>query len=452
MANYIKAYYVDPISGNDRNIGTINNPFKTIQKGVDAAETNNNDSNKIHLKGGTYYLNRTLDIDSGGSNNAYLTIQPLSGNKVILDGSNISGANNLINIRDANYINITGLEINNAPRHGIEVINGSHINITNNLVHDTEGMGIRVRGYMAIEGDTSVQSSHVLIKNNNVYYTNLDNSGSNKGVNNWGAAIQAWNANQVKIVNNTVSKNYGEGIGLTLVDNGVVSKNLLYDNFSIQLYLDNVTDSFVGANYIYNSGDRRFYRNNFSAHGIGLANEIHDIATPNLFSLNNNQIRRNVIVGVNTGIIYGTWGGIHQENPNHHQGLKNTTIAHNTIYNSEFHSLRFFADSNNQNVRVLNNIFAQSGYDLSEIDDLTGINFQRNLWFGGNPGEGKSLTDLVQNPLFVNPGGANLADYRLQWNSPAIDAVNSSNNIWVTDGQPDLGALEFGQPVFEVGD
>jgi hypothetical protein len=83
---------------------------------------------------------------------------------------------------------------------------------------------------------------------------------------------------------------------------------------------------------------------------------------------------------------------------------------------------------------------------------LTGINFQRNLWFGGNPGEGKSLTDLVQNPLFINPGGANLADYRLQGNSPAINAVNSSNNIWVTDGQADLGALEFGQPVFEVGD
>jgi Right handed beta helix region len=457
MANYIEGYYIDPINGNDNNSGTASKPFKTIQKGINVAGTNNNDGNKVYLKGGTYYLNQTLEFDRSGSKNAYLTIQPASGSKVVLDGRNISGSRNMIDIRDADRISITGLEIRNSPNHGIEVVNGSYVNLIDNLVHNTKGMGIRVRGYMAelpqTEGDTYVQSSHVLIKDNGVYKTNLSNSGSRKGTANWGAAIQAWNANQVKIINNTVGENYGEGIGLTMVDNGVVSKNFLFDNYSVQLYLDSVTDSVVEANFIKNYGNREFYRDNAAANGIGLANEIHNVANPSRFYLNNNQIKRNVIAGADTGIIYGTWGGIHQGNPNNWAGLKNTSFSNNTVYGSKYKSLKFYGDSNTYNVQVANNIFYQNSLDdLSDVDDLTGVKFRRNLWFGGKAGEGSSSTDIVSNPLLVNPGWHKLDDYRLQWNSPAIDAVNSGNDSWVKDGQADLGALEFGEPVFNVGD
>jgi parallel beta-helix repeat protein len=456
MDNYIDAYYIDPNSGNDNNRGTINSPFKTIQKGINVAETNNNDGNRIYLKDGTYYLNQSLEINRGGSSNAYLSIQPLSGNKVVLDGRNVSEWRNIINIRDADRVNIKGLEIRNAPSHGIEVVNGSHVNITDNLIHDTKGMGIRVRGYMAelpeTEGNTYVQSSHVIIKDNGVYKTNLSNSGSREGSGNWGAAIQAWNANQVKIVNNTVGENYGEGIGLTMVNNGVVAKNHLFSNYSVQLYLDNVTDSLIESNYIHNNGDRRFYRNNSPANGIGMANEIHNVANPSRFYLNNNQIKHNVINGADIGIIYGTWGGIHQSYANNWRGLKNTVISNNTVHGSKYKSLKFFGDSNNSNVKVSQNIFSQNSLDdLSDVDDLTGISFRRNLWYGGRAGEGYSSTDILKNPLLASPGGYNVWDYRLQSNSPAIDAVNSGNNVWVTDGQADLGALEFGQPVFDVG-
>jgi hypothetical protein len=456
MANYIEAYYVDPNNGNDNNRGTVNSPFKTIQKGVDVAGTSSNDGNQIYLKGGTYYLNQTLEINRSGSSNAYLSIKPLSGSKVTLDGRNISGSRNLIDIRDASRINITGLEIRNAPNHGIEVVNGSYVNIADNLIHNTRGMGIRVRGYMAelpqTEGDTNVQSSHVVIKDNGVYQTNLSNSGSRKGFGNWGAAIQAWNANQVSITNNTVGENYGEGIGLTLVDNGVVAKNKLFSNYSVQLYLDNVTDSLVEANFIHNNGDTRFYRNNSPANGIGLANEIHNVANPSRFNLNNNKIKRNVVVGADIGLVYGTWGGIHQGNANNWRGLKNTSISNNTVYGSKYKSVKFFGDSNNSNVWISQNIFSQNSLDdLSDVDDLTGIDFHRNLWYGGKAGEGYSSRDIVRNPSFANPGGHNLANYQLQGNSSAIDAVNSGNTYWVTDGQSDLGALEFGQPVFDVG-
>lgn len=44
------------------------------------------------------------------------------------------------------------------------------------MIHHTQGMGIRVRGYtgenLQYEADSSVQSSDIVIENNNVYLTN----------------------------------------------------------------------------------------------------------------------------------------------------------------------------------------------------------------------------------------------------------------------------------------
>ena len=459
-SQYIDAYYIDPINGSDDNIGTVDSPLKTIQKGIDVAGENDNDGNQVYLKGGTHYLERPLEINRySGEETAYLTIKSAPGENAILDGSQVSEERGLIEVRDVRRINIIGLEIRNAPSHGIEVVNGQSINIYDNLISDTQGMGIRVRGYMAenlpSEGDTSKQSSHIVIEGNAVYNTNLSNSGVNKGSNNWGAGIQAWNADEITIVNNTVGGNYGEGIGLSLVDDTIVANNTVYDNFSVQIYLDNVTDSVVEANLIYSTGDRKFYRFDLPAHGIALANEIYNVSNPESFYLDNNLITRNVIVGADSGIIYGTWAGIHQNSAtNNLQGLKNTTISHNTIYDSESNTIRFYADSNNSNIDISNNIFYQeSDRDLTTIDSLTGIDFRRNLWFGGDPGDGSSATDIFADPLFVNPGGNNIANYRLQSNSVAIDAVESSNNSdWITDGEADLGALEFGEPVFVVGD
>ena len=449
---YIDAYYVDPKNGNDNNSGNADSPFKTIQQGVDVAGANDNDGNKVYLAGGVHYLDESVRINSySGEEDAPLTLQSAPGETAILDGSEISRQDALITIKNVDRIDIADLEIRNAPSHGIEVINGDYINIDDNLIHHTQGMGIRVRGYIAEvigEGDTTVQSTHVTIDGNGVFLTNLSNSGAKKGTNNWGAGIQAWNADEIRIVNNTVAENYGEGIGFSLVDDGVVANNYLYDNYSVQIYLDNATDSLVKNNFTFNGGDRRFYRDNFSASGIVLANEIHDVANPELFYLDNNTITHNIVVNANTGIMYGTWAGIHQNKASENwQGLKNTDITHNTIYNSEFHTINFYGDNNTNNVDVSNNIFYQeSNADLGIIDDLTGMNFQRNVWFGGDPGDGFGSTDVIAEPLFVNPGGYRVVDYQLQ-----SDPFASNNNSSFLE-QGNIGAIEVGEDIFATGD
>ena len=461
MANtteYIEAYYIDQRNGSDDNLGTRDSPLRTIQKGVNVAAENNNDGNKIYLTDGIHYLNKTLEINQqSGTSGSPLTIQPAPGASVIVDGHSVSDSRRgLIEIKDANHVDIKGLEIRNSPNHGIEVINGDYIDIYDNLVYDTRGMGIRVRGYIPnspYESDTTVQSTNVKIEGNGVYKTNLSNGGANKGKANWGAAIQAWNADDVTIVNNTVGENYGEGIGLSLVDDGKVANNIVYDNYSVQVYLDNVTDSEVEANFIFDGGDRRFHRFDLPANGIAMANEVHNVANPEKFYLNNNTITRNVIVNSNTGIVYGTWGGIHQSQSENWRGLKNTDITHNTVYNPEFNAVRFYPDFNVSNVNIAHNIFHQDsgGGSLADIDDLTGINFTRNLWSGGDPVDGSTPSDIMEDPQLVNAGGYSIADYRLRSNSAAIDAVNYSSDSFVTDGQADLGALEFGQPAFATG-
>ncbi|MEM8677173.1 MAG: right-handed parallel beta-helix repeat-containing protein, partial [Cyanobacteria bacterium P01_G01_bin.67] len=433
------AYYIDPKNGSDNNPGTFDRPFSSIQQGIDVAGETENDSNQIYLKGGTYNLTEAIEIDRySGEEDAFLTIQALPGEEVILDGSQVDSSGGLINIRNVRRVNIIGLEVRNAPSHGIEVVNGKYISIVDNLIHHTQGMGIRVRGYLGgdltYEADSTVQSSDVVIDNNEVYLTNLSNSGDNKGLDNWGAGIQAWNADDVTIINNTVGSNYGEGISLNLVDDGIVANNVVYDSFSVQIYLDNATDSIVENNFIYSTGDRLFDRGNRSAYGIALANEIYNISDPKRFYLDDNLIQHNVIVGADTGIIYGTWAGIHQDevtsNP---QGLRNSTISRNTVYGSESYSINFDADPNHENVTISDNIFYQeSEFDLSQIDSFTGLNFRSNLWFGGDTGDATSSSDIRADPLLVNPGGTEITDYQLQINSPAIDVLTGDRNYEIS--------------------
>ncbi|MEL7007103.1 MAG: DUF1565 domain-containing protein, partial [Cyanobacteria bacterium J06588_4] len=122
-SEYVDAYYVDPENGDDNNPGTFERPFKTIQQSIDVAGANKNDGNQIFLKEGIYYPERTIEINRhSGSEDAFLTIQPLPGEAAIIDGSQISGNGNIIDIRNVRRVNIVGLEIRNAPSHGIEVV------------------------------------------------------------------------------------------------------------------------------------------------------------------------------------------------------------------------------------------------------------------------------------------------------------------------------------------
>ena len=89
-------FYIAP-SGNDSNLGTINSPFATIEKAMEAVRnTNQNMSGDIHvyLRGGFHFLNQSLNFTAAdsGMNGRKVIYQSYPGeNAIISGGRQISG-------------------------------------------------------------------------------------------------------------------------------------------------------------------------------------------------------------------------------------------------------------------------------------------------------------------------------------------------------------------------
>lgn len=69
-------------SGNDHGNGTIHHPFRTLKRALDAAASYKGDTVRIYLRGGTYALDKTVDV----SNARQVTIMPWNGESVTFTG------------------------------------------------------------------------------------------------------------------------------------------------------------------------------------------------------------------------------------------------------------------------------------------------------------------------------------------------------------------------------
>ena len=152
-------------NGSSNNRGTIEEPFATIKDACDRIE-NGSTINIIYVRGGTYtnpgYGNGEKNnqsmpaITCNGKEEKYLTIKAYANEKVKFAFDSFNG----IRLK-GNYINFEGFEVEGPAQkisydealadwwigskiyngNGI-VINGHHINIKNNIVHDTTGSAI----------------------------------------------------------------------------------------------------------------------------------------------------------------------------------------------------------------------------------------------------------------------------------------------------------------------
>src|SRR4028118_1079686 len=288
------SYYV-ATNGNDSNPGTEDLPFATLRKAVEKVSG----GDTVNVRGGTYYLDRGLWIgkEKSGTASARTVFQSYPGEKAILDGSNLpkqnsSDASNPGKGEDgfvisAEYVDIKGFEIRKTTRTGINVWGGKHIQILNNTVHDIKGSGI----YMGYNGLTTV--TDILVDGNQVYNTCLVNNSRSKD-DGWPSAISSSGNGNIRVTNNKAYNNYGEGIGF-IGSGALISGNTVYDNFSVEIYLDNATNSTVEKNLIYTTNNSQFYRFNQPASGIQLANE------SDVNKLDNNKIINNIAIGGREG-------------------------------------------------------------------------------------------------------------------------------------------------------
>ncbi len=401
--NLGKTVYV-AANGSDSNLGTIDQPFKTIQGAVNRMV--DGAGGTILVRGGTYENTSVwIGTNRDGSANSPLVIKNYGDEKVYLKG-NIG--KDIIMV-GGEYVTIQGFDISNG-KTGIIGVKAQNLKVLNNTVHDVSGHGI------GIYGNTFGGTSNILLDGNTVYHAALGNK--TRTSYSWASGITISNGKYATVTNNHVYNNYGEGITATLSDNVRAANNTFHDNFSVQMYLDNATHSVFENNLIYTTGNSNFFNqiNNKwqAAVGIEMNNERYSVSNLN----NNNGINNNIVVGGRAGISLLN-------------RVQNTQIVNNTVYGASDRELLIHG-STPTNVTIQNNIFqrTQSAGLVFISANTPGLKFSHNVWSGGTPGKAATgAGDIYADPQFVNPGGLTAADYQLKSTSPAVNAGLSLSTV-----------------------
>ncbi|OQX87679.1 MAG: hypothetical protein B6D55_02585 [Candidatus Omnitrophica bacterium 4484_70.2] len=390
-------------------------------------------------------------------------------------------------INDASYITLYGLTVRFAGGRGISIL-GDYNKVQKCVVKFNGGIGINLFTYKNIE------TVGIKIIENHIFGNFLRNwpLGTYKW-GGWGGGVVSHGTPEVYFIGNIVHNNGGEGLlAYGNAGGAVFENNIVYDNWSVNIYLDGRYDSIVEGNFIFshdpdsgvlyhnkdkNPKDGKNFRR-LRPEGIMTADErfpatFHDI-----------RIVNNIIVGCRRGIThYG-----HAKD----SGLKNVLIANNTIIlpnkkgvGERFIGIRIpYNHGNNSNVIIRNNIvygenpdtyLLSIDYDPAKFNNFGGLIFDHNIWYNPNSscsfhmgsrwlkiydigfnkwakkcrengqGEGSKFVD----PKFVNAVGYAAKGLRLSSDSPAINAGIFIEGVTTDyfgnkrDGEPDIGAIEF---------
>ncbi|HYK00696.1 MAG TPA: right-handed parallel beta-helix repeat-containing protein [Thermoanaerobaculia bacterium] len=402
-------YYVAP-GGKAGNLGTLERPMRTLTAAVARVKA----GDEIVVRGGLYRETVTI-WQKSGRETAPIRLRVQAGEQAILDGTG-SSSNGVIVIGHSSHVRVEGFEIRNGRNAGIYIYDSHHVEVRENTVHDCGGHGINANS----SGDAKAGTTHDIVIANNVVYRCVLANRAKTAKSSWMQAVSAIRANRVEISGNYVYENYGEGIDYILSDNGTIRGNRVRDNYSINLYLDNAQSTTVDGNLVWCSADTAFHRNGEPPAGIAAANEKYKQQNP----LNHLTISNNIVLRCHSGFSYSEseYGG----------GLHNTVITNNVFYATDYASIWVRGRSNTHDTTVVaNNVFYQKyGRPYASVP-TRGLLFRNNAWFGGGDPETikRGEGDVREDPLLVNAGGGDAADYRLQAGSPLMDAGSTDGAV-----------------------
>ncbi len=424
-------YYV-ATDGNDDNAGTIEAPWKTIQKAADTVKA----GDTVCVRGGTYH--EKVEMKTSGTDGAYITFESCGEEVAVIDGESIPVRENdeenaLIIVSDKSYIRIKGFCVTNyvstneyVPA-GIRLSgSGQHIEILGCTVcgikttytgaagQDRNAHGISVYG---TNGEAPLDS--VVIDGCEVYDNMLGWSES---------VVLNGNVTNFRVTNNKIHDN--DNIGIDFIGfeetapyndqarNGICSGNEVwnissanngaYDDICADgIYVDGGKSIVIERNKVWNCDI-----------GIEVASEHAGRITENI------TIRNNVIYGCKA-VAGLAFGGYDEERG----GAENIRITNNTLYDNEPQILIQYDFQSDTNV-IRNNIFYK-GTDFE--GDSENILISHNV---------------TEDPAFVNE---EKADFHLADGSPAIDTglndeftgdLDMDNHDRVSGDGIDCGAYE----------
>ncbi|WP_248565423.1 right-handed parallel beta-helix repeat-containing protein [Paenibacillus sp. L3-i20] len=468
-----RVYYVAN-SGDDANLGTIDAPWRTIQKAADTLTG----GDTVYVRGGIY--EEFVSISSSGSEpTGFITFQAFPGEQPIVDGSKLSisnGESALIRIRNSNYIVIEGFEVRNLSSSssseypaGIRVDQGgSNIHLLNNNIHQIKNLSPDGNAHgIHIYGNTHLPLTNIKVGGNEIHHLILGSSES---------LTVSGNVDGFSVENNTVHDNNNIGIDIAgfygacstpCIDqarNGMVSGNVVYNiDSSVNSAYD---DGFNSAPGIYADGSNNVviernhvYNNDF---GISIASEVEGKTTSNI-TVQSNYIHHNDGAGIIMGGSEASNGGATNN------FIMNNTLIKNDTLGQGFGEIAL--QENNFNNSIINNIlYSLPGNQLFSKYNSSGSNnkIDYNLYYrmdGKDKSywewEGQSYSKLEDfraatsfdaHSIFADP---KLADTQngsilLNDNSPAIDRGIDNDAMYDFFGSSrkqgaavDIGASEF---------
>ncbi|HEV3486263.1 MAG TPA: right-handed parallel beta-helix repeat-containing protein, partial [Vicinamibacterales bacterium] len=423
-----KIWYVST-TGSDSNPGTYDLPFETIEK----ADTVVQPGDVVSVRGGTYMLAGRLTINARGTAQAPIVFRSHPGETAIIDGTNVTGVNEMLMLYRTEYVDFRDFEVRNSAKLCITGWAVKNTRFLSNKIHGC------VKNAITIYHDTYGASQDVTISGNEVWDTVRENMPPSPFPNGgWAQAIMVARTVRATVTDNYIHENWGEGIVIGNSEQVYVARNRSRDNFSCLMYIERSRHVTVDGNIVWNTNMPAFYRFDDVSHGILMANEFESVFPEHI--LGNVTIINNIIINTRYAVGYVDIeaGG----------GAKNTFIANNTVYKASKTTLRMEDDDFTGSV-IENNIFYQvNGWPVAQYFG-TGVAFRTNAWYGSTPPANVQHSgDVLTNPMLVNPGGYTANDYKLQAGSPCIGAGTANSvttDYWgTTRTSPwSIGAHEY---------
>lgn len=232
-------FFVDP-NGNDRNLGTAEAPWATLQWAADQVTA----GDRVTVRPGTY-AGFYLTANGTAGEPVEFIAQP----GVLINEENDTTPDG-INLEGASYVVIDGFEVAGMERTGVRTVGlpmnfATNVTIRNVYAHDNGRWGI-LTGHV----------DHLLIENNRLTNSIIEhgiyvsNSGDNPIVRN---NITSGNARAGIQLNADLSEG-GPGVVDGIISNAIISGNLIFDNGELggsAINLDGVQDSLIENNLLY---------------------------------------------------------------------------------------------------------------------------------------------------------------------------------------------------------
>jgi len=365
-----QTYYV-ATNGDDKNPGTEAKPFKTVQQAVTGLKP----GDTVLIRAGRYPMFTVHNLR--GTAEAPITFKSYPGEKATidrgLDGPDVAWTIHILG--HCCYLTFEDLEVTDSDPL-IDTLRKLDVRKPEDLAEFVKHLdSIKYRDGVRINPPGEGEPHHHLIFRNLEVHHCIGLGFSGKG-------------HDLQFINNHVydlgrpRSGYG---WYTSGDNHVYRGNLVHDcSYGFHLYGGPLHNAIVENNIVYNCGGPFYHMSSQKVHeggsGILFWPEEGDKPVDG-----NNVIRNNVLYGNHTGLNVQSQGML---------------VVNNTLYGSLKTGLFTFAD---KGMILRDNIIYKSGN--TDVEETAGNTYDHNL--------------VGVDPLFVNAGAH---DFRLQPNSPAIDA------------------------------